>query len=165
MAPTCLEYTKAAMIADWDFAQPNYINTIYDKGSGGYNFKLLDNQASYDPIYVNNQGLYFDSNRLIRTASQWIQSIKYSITVEGWIRPMSATLKGSLLTFENPAGKLDSSITFNGNNIVVFLKSTSVSIPISAPTVGNWYYIGVSVEKIATSQSRVCAVFGTSTES
>ena len=165
MEPNWLEYQKTAMIAEWDFAQPIYIDTIYDQGSGGYNFQLLDNQTSFDPIYVNNQGLSFDSNRLIRTSTQWIQSSYYSITVEGWIRPMSSSLEGPLLTFENPAGKTDSSITFNGNNIVVFLKSTSVSIPISAPTVGNWYYIGVSVEKIATSQSRVCAVFGTSTES
>lgn len=155
MAPTCLEYIKNAMIAEWDFAQPMYINTVYDQGSGGYNIKLLDNQLSYDPIYVNNQGFYFDSNRLIRSSKQWVQNNKYSITVEGWIRPMSATLAGSLLTFENPIGKTDSSIYFSGNNIVVFLKSTAVTIPISAPTVGDWYYIGVSIEKIASSQARV----------
>ena len=79
MAPTCLEYIKTAFIAQWDFSQPLYINTVYDQGSGGYNFKLLDNQASYDPIYVNNQGFYFDSNRLVRTTTPWIQSNQYSI--------------------------------------------------------------------------------------
>ena len=165
MEPTWLEYQKTAMIAEWNFAQPLYIDTIYDQGSGGYDFQLLDNQTSFDPIYVDNQGLSFDSNRLIRTSTKWIQNSNFSITVEGWIRPMSSSLIGSLLTFEDPAGKTDSSITFSGNNIVVLLMLTSVSIPISAPTVGDLYYVGVSIQRIATSQSRVCAVFGTSTES
>ena len=165
MASSCLEYQKTAFIAQWDFSQPLYINTVYDQGSGGYNFKLLDNQASYDPIYVNNQGFYFDSNRLVRTTTPWIQSNQYSITIEGWIRPMALPIKGTIFAFESTIGKTDASITFNGNNIVVTMQMSTVTIPISAPTSGNWYYIGVSIERTSNSKSNICVVFGTSTES
>jgi len=157
MAPTCLEYQKPAYIASWDFDNPIYLNTVYDRGSGGYNFVLLDNQLSYDPIYVDNQGFYFDSTSQIRspTTKKWTQSNQYSITIEAWIRPMDVLGNGHLFVFESKPGTLDSEITFSGNNVVVTLQTTSVTIPITAPTVGEWYYIGVSIERISLTRSRI----------
>ena len=78
---------------------------------------------------------------------------------------MALPLKGTVFAFESPIGKTDASIIFSGNNIVVTLQMSTVTIPISAPTSGNWYYIGVSIERTANSKSTICVVFGTSTES
>lgn len=110
----------------------------------------MDDQTSYDPIYVHNQGLYFDGTSHIRTGTKWTQTEEYSFTYEGWVRPQSATLDGDLLAFESSPNVKDFSISFNGNNIDVDFLGTIVSIPITYTDVDTWHYVGVSVHNIDT---------------
>jgi hypothetical protein len=163
--PSCIEYDSAAYIGKWDFTSSIYKSASQDNGSKNLDFNLIDDQTSYDPVYVHNQGIYFDGTSHIRTTNKWTQGEVYSFTYEGWIRPMTATLAGDLLEFEIAPGETDASIGFNGNTIVTNIQGVSVSIPITYTAVGDWHYVGVSVERITTTQSRVCAVFGPNAES
>jgi hypothetical protein len=128
-------------------------------------FTLLDDQTSYDPIYVHNQGLYFDGTSHIRTTNTFTQTDETSLTYEAWIRPTSGTLTGDLLAFENNPGNTDAGISFNGNNIEFDLGGQTASIPITYTDIGEWHYVGVSIHRLGNNQSRVCAVFGTGAES
>ena len=129
MLPTCRETIDNAYIGFWVFNNPDYQTTSLDRGLNNFHFSLIDDQTSYDPIYVHNQGLYFDGTSHIRTTNRWVQGDKYSSTYEGWIRPMGTTLQGDLLESEIDPGQFDSSTGFNGNNINVSFQGTELDIP------------------------------------
>lgn len=150
----------------WNFAQTTYQQTIPDTGIKGMDIDLLDDQTSYDPVYVHNQGLYFDGTSQIRTTAGFTQNNQNSFTVEGWIRPAATNLEGELLSFEQTTNVNDASISLNGTNIQVNLGGVTASIPITytAADVDNWHYFGVSVHKISATQSRICGVFSTGSE-
>lgn len=82
-APACIEYVANAYIANWDFAQATYLTDVPDSGPNGLDFTLLDDQTSYDPIYVHNQGLYFDGTKHMRTTNTYTQNRQDSMTIEG----------------------------------------------------------------------------------
>ena len=165
MLPTCRETIDNAYIGRWDFTSADYQTTSLDRGPNDLHFSLIDNQASYDPIYVHNQGLYFDGTSHIRTANTWTQGDQFSFTYEGWIRPTDAALSGDLLEFEITPGQFDSSIGFNGNNVNINFQGTTLDIPITYTNVNEWHYVGISVQKIDPNLSRVCVVFGPNAES
>jgi hypothetical protein len=144
------------------------VNQTNDVSGNDYHFSLTDDQTSYDPVYVDNQGLYFDGTSHIRTPTAWTQTEEYSFTYEGWIRPMTDTLNGDLLEFEIAQGERDASIGFNGNNININFQGTIIDIPITyaAANVEQWHYVGVSVRKLDDADSsEVCVVFGANAES
>ena len=147
MNPTCLEYIDNAYISKWDFTSPIYQTTSTDNGANGYDFSLIDDQTSYDPIYVDNQGLYFDGTSHIRTSTAWTQNNLESFTYEGWIRPTTATLQGQLLTFEKDPNDPEAYIAFNGNNLEIDVDGTTVTIPVTYTDVGEWHYVGISFRK------------------
>lgn len=144
-----------------------YETTITDNGPNGLDIDLLDDQTLYDPIYVDNQGLYFDGTSHIRTANTWTQTNEDSITIEGWIRPASATLDGTLLSFETAPNSDEASLELSGDSMIFDFGATSVTIPINydgATDVDTWQYFGISLHKISSTQTRVCGIFGTGTE-
>ena len=163
MAPTCLEYVQNAYIGKWDFTSPDYQGISYDSGLNGMDFNLINDQTLYDPIYVHNQGLYFDGTSHIRTTNTWTQTLEESITYEGWIRP-TGTPKGDLIAFEEAPNLNSFSISINGANIEVDIGGTIGTVPITVPTVGDWTYVGVSIQKIENNRVNVCAVMGTNAE-
>lgn len=156
-APTCIENSANSYIANWDMAQATYVNAVPDTGANGLDLELLDNQSSYDPIYVDNQGLYFDGTSHIRTSGTFVQDLQNSFTVEGWIRPTATNLDGDLFTFEQVTNVDDVRIGFDGNSIEIMLSGTSALIPITyeAADINAWHYFGISVHKINDVESRV----------
>lgn len=90
-----------------------------------------------------------------------------NVSLIGWIRPSSTVLSGTLLAFEQTTNVNDASLKLSGNSLVLDLGGTSTTFPISytAADVDNWHYFGVSLHRLSATQTRVCAVFGTSTES
>jgi hypothetical protein len=156
-APACIEEVNAAYIGKWDFAEPIYGNTVADQGPHGMDFVLLDDQTSYDPIYVDNQGFYFDGTSTVRTTNTFTQSYEKSLTFEGWIRPSKSVLSGTLFAFENAPGSNDASLSLSDKALVVNLGGVKTSIPISyaAGDVDNWHYFGVSLKKIDSTTTRV----------
>lgn len=159
MAPACLEYQTKAFIGKWDFSSPDYSGTIFDQGNNNLDFQLLNNQDLYDPIYVHNQGLFFDGTSSIRTTNYWNpqgagNDLTQSFTYEAWIRPSDA-VQGDLIAFEEFPGLTSASIGFNGNTIEVDVGGTIGTIPITAPTVDEWTYVGVSVQKIENNRMSI----------
>lgn len=134
-----------------------YTNTVADQGPNGMDFVLLDDQTSYDPIYVHNQGFYFDGTSEVRTTNTFTQTYEKSLTFEGWIRPSKSVLSGTIFAFENAPGSEDASLSLSDQALVVNLGGVSTSIPISygAADVDDWHYFGVSLHKIDSSTTRV----------
>lgn len=155
MTPSCLEYNNDAYIGKWDFTSPIYQTSSADNGLNGYDFSLIDDQTSYDPIYVHNQGLWFDGTSHIRTTTSWTQTHQESFTYEGWVRPEYSTLKGTLLAWEINPNNDDASIYFSGNNIVVKIGNNVKTIPITYTSTNTWHYVGVSFHKLGTNSVRV----------
>ena len=158
IAPNCLEYNNNAYIGQWDFSQATYLTNVPDTGPNGFDFVLLDDQKSYDPIYVHNQGLYFDGTSHMRTAGTWNQQTTQEVTVEAWIRPTQASLGGTLFSFEANPNNAEFSVGFNDNNFEVKLNGGSAIIPFTsyaAADVNTWQYFGVSVQKVSATQSKV----------
>lgn len=87
------------------------------------------------------------------------------MTYEGWIRPTDGTLSGDLLTWEKKPNDKDMRIYFDGNNIAVDMNGITQTIPITYTDVDTWHYVGVSIYKYDDNNSKICAVFGTGTES
>lgn len=165
-APTCVEADGDAVLMEWDFVQVPYTNPIPDTGTAGLDIDLLDDQTSYDPIFVDNQGMYFDSTSHMRTGNPFAQNDQNSYTIEGWLRPTEENLDGDILTFEAATNNNDVRIGFDRENIEVQINGVSSYIPITygAADVGEWHYVGVSIHKVNDTQSRVCGVFGSSAE-
>lgn len=165
--PNCIETLNTANIAKWDFARSTYVQTIPDTGPKGLNINLLNDQKSYDPIYVHNQGLYFDGTSHMRTVGGFAQNGVESITIEGWIKPSSSVLSGTLVGFEKANNNNDASLSFDKNSFEFDFAGTKTNIPLTytAAMVDTWQYFGVSLHKIGPSQTKVCAVFGTGAES
>jgi hypothetical protein len=155
--PTCIEYVNNAYIAKYDFAQTTYLTNVPDTGPNALDFVLLDDQTSYDPIYVDNQGLYFDASSHMRTTSTYTQNTQNSMTVEGWIRPSQTTLAGTLLAFESAPNINDFSVKLSGNSFLIDFGGTTATLPFTyaAADVDTWQYFGVSFRKISPTQSRV----------
>jgi len=166
-SPNCIETVNDAYIGQWDFALAAYNQVIPDTGPNGLDFELLDDQASYDPIFVDNQGLYFDGTSHVRTTGTFTQDEEYSITLETWIRPASTTLGGELFAFEQSQNVNDASISLQSGSILVTLGTATTTIPLTytAADVDTWQYVGVSLQKLTATTSKVCAVFGTGAES
>ena len=165
--PNCIENVDESFIGKGDFNSEFYVNQTNDVSGNDYHFNLIDDQTLYDPIYVDNQGIYFDGTTHIRTTTPWIQNEQYSFTYEGWIRPLTDTLAGDLFEFEIAQGERDARIGFNGNNIEIDFQDEIITIPITyaAADVGEWTYVGVSVRKYDDADdSEICIVFGDSTE-
>lgn len=128
-------------------------------------FTLLDDHTSYDPIYVDNQGLYFSGNYHMRTAGTWTQGDTESMTIEGWLRPM-ADPDGTILGFETAPGVKGFSFDITPTAYNIDFGTLQVSLPITynAADVEDWHYFGISIYKLSPTQSRVCGVFGTGAE-
>ena len=157
ISPLCLEYQNPAYIANWDLTQPAYITNIPDTGPNGLDLVLIDDQKLYDPIFVDNQGLYFDGTSHVRTTGAWTQLTTSSFTIDGWIRPSSTTLTGTLFSMESAPNVNDFSVSFKNNNFVIDILGTTATIPFtsySIADVNTWQYFGVSVQKIGPAQSK-----------
>lgn len=164
MAPTCLEYVDDAFVGIWDFTAASYQTTSVDQGPNGLDFNLLDDQTSYDPIYVDNQGLYFDGNSHIRTTNTYTQDMN-SFTYEGWIRPTDTALTGTIFSFEETPNVDEFAVSFDGAGNLEVDFGPTLTFPITYADVGDWHYVGVSVHKIwNANRSRVCVKFGTEAE-
>ena len=166
ISPTCTETLNTAYIANWNFVKTSYQSTITDTSPNAFNIALLNNQSSYDPVYVDNQGLYFNSNKFLRTTGRWKPNNINSITVESWIRPTDTVLNGDLLSFDSGTNQKDVSFSFSGGNIVVKISGVSATIPITytAAMQNTWMYVGVSLFKTSPTTSRVCVAFATMAE-
>ena len=112
-----LFYFISNLSFNWDFAQPLYTATIPDSSPNAFNIALLNNQSSYDPVYVHNQGMYFNSNKYLVTTGRWNPNNINSITVESWIRPSETVLSGELLSFQSATNQRDVTFKFSSNNI------------------------------------------------
>jgi hypothetical protein len=156
IAPTCLEYNNAH-IFNWDFVQGTYNNPVPDLGPNGLDFALLDDHTSYDPIYVDNQGLYFNGNYHMRSGGTWTQGDTESMTIEGWMRPMDTSPSGTIMALESAPGVADFSFDITPSSYILDFGGTSVTIPITYNTadVDTWHYFGVSIHKLSATQSRV----------
>jgi hypothetical protein len=143
-----------------------YVSNIPDKGPNGFGITLLDNQSSYDPIFVDNQGLYFNSNKFIQTTKKWIPGRTNSITVESWIRPSNDVISGTLLSFDYGTNQQDVVFGFSGGNIVLTIGGVSTTLPITytAAMKDTWSYVGISIFKTSATTSRVCISFATDAE-
>ena len=98
MIPKCLQQIEESLVAWYNFAPPKfkYARAFPDIGPWGRNLNPLtiDNQwteptAQFDPIYVNEQGLYFDSDTKSISGSVPISSTSFS--VEMWVKIISNT--------------------------------------------------------------------------
>ena len=158
ISPACIETRSQAYVANWDFTKTTYTPTITDSGPNGFNMVLLNNQSSYDPVYVHNQGLYFNSNKNIVTTGRWNpNNIINSITLETWIRPSESVLNGELLSFQSATNVRDVSFKFSSNNLILNITGVTASIPLTytAGMQNTWLYTGVSIFKTSATSSRV----------
>lgn len=159
-APTCQEYIPEAYIAKWEFDSAIYQGTISDQGANGLNIDLVNDQTSYDPVYVHNQGIYFDGTDHVRTNNVWTQANEESFTFETWIRPMDANPTGTLFSIEEMPNLHEFKIDLNGAAIDIDIHGTLATIPITAPTAEEWTYVGFSLMKTDVGQTRACAYVG-----
>ncbi|TNV85331.1 hypothetical protein FGO68_gene7305 [Halteria grandinella] len=166
MIPRCIQQTESLVLGYWDFSQ-NTQNTRNSQNSRNFRYTpILSDRSIYgnelnalsvddqwtepvwDPIWVHQQGLYFDAGK---SAGGRVGVGVSSLTVEMWVKIHLPTLNGQIFDF----GSGEFTLQVNGLQQFIALinkiphKTNFTILP------NTWLFIVSSIAKINTFQSKI----------
>ena len=105
---------------------PGYIGTVADDGPLNLDIPLYDDHYRYnDPVYVDGQGMYFDSSKYMYTDYTGLLNLNFkrSFSTEIWFRPERDTLAGTLFAAGEDLILDDFKVQFSsGNRLAVIIE-------------------------------------------